>query len=165
MIDGFTLNPNILDLPERFPAMALSRMAFLRENQSAWRPRIFPIPDDRGIVLEAYGGQHIQQVHLKPGSIVWGLHLAMLTPGGALNDVVIQVNFDDEQTSLFCYPVYGMALATNGVSGVRPVLLAEPKEVRGTGVVSVVISNRADADRQCELILCCAEPWRVGGAV
>lgn len=164
MIDGFTLNSNILQLPERFPAMALSRLDFLRENQSAWRPRIFPIPDDRGIVLDAYGGQHIQQFHIRPGSIVWGLHLAMLTPGGVLNDVVIQVSFDDENTTLFRYPVYGSALAANGTSGVRPVLLAEPKEIRGTGAVSVVIANRADASRQAELILCCAEPWRVGGA-
>ena len=164
MIDGFTLNPNILELPERFPAMALSRLSFLRENQSAWRPRIYPIPDDRGIVLGAYGGQHIQQFNVMPGCILWGLHLAMLTPAAALNDLMVQVNFDDEQTSLFRYPVYGAALATNGTSGVRPILLAESKEIRGTGAVSVVISNRADADRQCELILCFAEPWRLGVA-
>lgn len=164
MTDAWDLNPNILDLPQRFPAMALSRLSFIRENPVAWRPRIYPIPDDRGVVLEAYGGQHVQQFYAAPGSMLWGIHLAILTPGGVLTDVTVQITFDDEQTSLFRYPVYGAALAANNTSGMRPVLLAEPKEIRGTGAISVVISNRSDANRQCQLILCFAEPWRLGVA-
>lgn len=164
MIDAFDLNPNILELPARFPYMALSRLAFIRENPADWRPRMHVIPDDRGIVLEAYGGQHMQQFSVAAGSILWGYHFAALTPGSALNDFTIQVSFDDEQESLFRYPVFGSALATNGTSGVRPVLLSEPKEIRGSGSLSVKIANRADADRQCQLILCCAEPWHVMGA-
>lgn len=152
-VDGFAFNASIVDQSGAFAWPAVTRLRAVVADPRRWRPRYYPVPP-AGLPIAAKS-DHIEQLAIRPGSLLYGYSFATLDGSAAL-DYLVQVSFDAETTTLWSKPVLASAVRPSGA--IRPVLLTEPKLIVSAGV-SVRIWNSAAAARTCQLVLCCAEPW------
>lgn len=154
VIDGFSLLPAVVSLPERWPVLAVDAMAELRTSPSRWRPRWFTVPEN-GLAIDAYS-QSLQTVDIRPGSVLYGFSFSVVT--GAADDLTIAIAQTGAR-SLFSSPVSGRALAPTAGSLIMPmVLLAQPWLI--TAPVSVNIANQAATARTVQLLMFCGEVWQ-----
>lgn len=156
-VDGFTFNASLVDQAGRWPWLAVSRLRQLIDDSGNWRPRIYPVPLNANPV--AAQSDHLEQLAIKPGSILYGLSFVALD-GLPSSELLLQVSFDYQNKTLFSKPQLASGFTPAGAF--RPVLFSEPKLLQGSAV-SCRIYNTAAVDRSYQLLLCCAEPWRSNG--
>lgn len=153
MIDGFTLNPHILDAEARYAFDAVTQLRRF-SGRRILRPRWHCIPPQLAQTIPAQD-VFSHQVQLIPGTLVYGINFHAIT--GNLADYHLDIIDTYRQMSITQNAVFATAYAVNG-SPIRPVLFAIPKVVEGSGLWQVKISNSAAIPQQAQMILYCAEP-------
>lgn len=152
LVDGFTYNATVVEQPQQWPWLAVRRLRQTIPDPSRWRPRLYVVPVSGAEV--AATSDHIEQLAIVPGSVLWGVRFIALS--GTAADFLAQISFDFERQNLFSNPVVATALASGRDR--LPVLLAEPKALAGSAV-SVRVWNSANSARRYQVLLFCAEPW------
>lgn len=171
ILDGFSLNLNIRYLPYHYPAACLNQSSVLR-RANLYRARWIVQPDDLNTPIPAYDTFE-GQVHIMPGSYLWGFQVTQFEAGTfilvAAADVIIQVT--DACTGV---PLFSDYMAGSGFSpfsaapgapadarcgmGMAPHLLTQPRLIMEPGLINIEIANRATTTTRCQLLLFFAEP-------
>lgn len=162
--DGFSLDPTIRYLPNRYTPGALGQMDVLR-RANGYRPRWFLVPDDFNQPLAAYNTLEYQ-LQVAGGSYLWGLQFTQTNAAFievAPTSVVMQITeacngialFDDFVSGSTFTKFQAVALP-RGMEAVRP--LTQPRLFLEPGTVNVELCNLGSITVQCQLLLLFAEP-------
>lgn len=171
IIDGFSLNPNILYLPYHYTAMCLAQLETLR-RANLYRARWYVAPADITQPIAAYDTIEMQ-IKVTPGSWLWGMSYNEYDNSYVIldgNHSLIQVT--DNCTGVPLFNEYASGRGNtgyrNGVDfrgGIMPVLLTEPRCVVEPGLVNVEVANTTSSSIRAQLVLFFAEPCVVTGQV
>jgi hypothetical protein len=174
--DGFTMNAGLRYLPYRFFPLALDKMDFLRQSGGRFRAKAYVSPVDFRVLIPPFD-RILDQVHILPGSWLWGLGFcaviysppsATIPQGPQTAYVQISDPCDDSSKprKLFSSDVIATAVSAllpslTSPSGLSPVLLSEPHLIGGKGEIDVEITNRGSGNLNVQLVLQVAEPCEV----
>lgn len=163
-MDGFTLDPTIRYLPNRYTPGALGQMDVLR-RANGYRPRWFLVPDDFNQPLAAYSTLEYQ-IQVAGGSYLWGLLFTQTNAAFvevAPTSVVFQITEACNGLALFDDFVSGSAFShfqaaalPRGMAPVQP--LTQPRLFLEPGTVNVEMCNLGAVTVNCQLLLLFAEP-------
>jgi hypothetical protein len=178
IVDGFSYNTTLEELPLRWPPMALAQMETLRRAAN-YRPHWYVAPDDLEPIA-AYDTFYYQ-VRTVGGAYLWGYRFSVVAPSAPTlrrdhfgvtpppepTDALIQVTDSCSGIPLFQDYISGGGAAVNQLNTpdfgarVNPVLLSQPRLVLEDGLVNVEIANKSAAALTCQLLLMFAEPCRL----
>ena len=164
IVDGFSYNTMLQELPLRWEPMALAQMETLRRAVN-YRARWYVVPDDLEPI--AAFDTIYYQVRTAGGAYLWGYRFANLTPDGAPTDLLIQATDSCTGIPLFQDFVSGGEAAVNSEGAadfgarVNPIILTQPRLILEPGLVNVEIANKSAASATCQLLLMFSEPCRI----
>jgi hypothetical protein len=165
ILDGFSYNPNLLYLPNRFWPNALAQLDPLRRAKN-YRPRWIVVPET-GEAIDAYDTLFFQ-FQIPEGCWLWGYNF---NSAGADPVNLPPANFNLKLTdactgvSLFQDYANGAGCAAGQGSGsvvskskCVPVLLSQPRPIVGSGKIDAAIENSSTVAATCQWLLHFAEP-------
>ena len=165
IVDGFSYNPQLKFLPNRYWCLALSAMEPLRRAKDHYRFKMYTSPVDSQIPIGPYAS-HESQIRIVPESFIWGMSVSVFDAAYATNvdydDITCQITDTYSHIPFFSDDAYILgALRFNlSLSNFKlwPVLLPQPRCILGDGIVDIRFVNRTDENRYVQLCLFCAEP-------
>jgi hypothetical protein len=152
VIDAFSLNGYLKDLPFRYFPAALSELAELRNSPGQFR--WYSAPQDIEKPIDATD-THYAQLVIPIGTVIWGMSFVAID--GAVDEFYLQIaEADDERwfESFVCATMF----ASNNTARLRPVLMPRPHVIK-TGTLKVSINNTDTANAQrCQLLFWTTKP-------
>lgn len=171
IVDGFSYNTTLEELPLRWEPMALAQLETLRRAAN-YRAHWYVVPDDVAHQIDPFDTFYYQ-VRAAGGSYLWGYRFAVMpvpnqeqappSPGNLL----IQVTDSCTGIPLFQDFINAAGAAVNSRNAadfgarVNPIILTQPRLVLEPGLINVEIANRTGNSLLCQLILMLAEPCRL----
>jgi len=169
IVDGFSYNTTLEELPLRWEPMALAQLETLRRAAN-YRAHWYVVPDDVAHQIDPFDTFYYQ-VRAAGGSYLWGYRFAAMPIGRqeppVPSNLLIQVT--DSCTGIPLFQDYinagGAAVNSQGAADfgarVNPIILTQPRLILEPGLINVEISNRTANAALCQLILMLAEPCRL----
>ena len=154
IVDGFVMNP-YFDRPHKpfnYYQLALDRLDAIRRAQGIYRARQYVSPLNISTTISGYD-TFKDQVRIVPGSYVWGMNFCVITEGGLITDFTISLADHDSGIPFVSDPASGYIGTFAGQQ-----FLTEPRLMLGSATLDVTLFNRTASDRQCQLVIYCAEP-------
>lgn len=176
IVDGFSYNDQLIDLPYRsFPRM-LEKLEVLRRAAN-FRVKEFCVPDNQSEPIQPFDTFY-DQINIAGGSYFWGYNFAAISATFTSFDTETQENVtvpvDTSATDLLVQMVDSCtgipiwqdfvncgAVRSNENSRCRPVIVFQPRLILEPGLVNIEISNRTPNAITCQFRLRFAESCRV----
>jgi hypothetical protein len=160
LVDGFALN---LQLPNcnQWAGFAMHQMEALRRAHS-YHFHVFVAPEESTVPIAAYDTFNVQ-LHLPPGSWIWGITMQANTTstlaGGGNATVMVRITDQGTQQMLFSNFAQGFInqIPPHGAQQ----LLSEPRVVIDPGILNIEIANPPDNGNvaiYAQVALWCAVP-------
>lgn len=167
ILDGFSYNDQLIDLPDRYFPKALNGMDILRRATN-FRVREFCLPTNFEVPIAPFDTLY-HQLEVAGGSYLWGYNFASLSatdPTGApvattATDLLIQAVDSCTGIPLFQDFMNGGGASSSGNARCFPILLTQPRLILEPGLVNVEISNRTPNSITCQLRLRFAESCKL----
>lgn len=160
IVDGFCYDLTQLFVPGWFRAMALGQLEALRKS-GLYRARWYVVPEEP-TALAAYDTLE-QQVHIVPGSYLWGLVAGAV--GATFVPTMVRITEGSTGIPFMSDFLTGSAMGVSDANGnFFPTLLTQPRLIVAPGWVNVEIANPSGlnlAANQLQIVLFCAEPCAV----
>jgi hypothetical protein len=166
--DGFTLHPGMIEIPGRYEPMAIAQLELLRRSKT-YRPYWVRVPE--GSQTVGAFGSFQYQVHLKPGSWLYGLQLTVLDvldqPVLSMNSAVLSIQITETYSGAQLFSEHSRTQPLcnqcwfGDTSRLQFFPLAEPKVIIDPGDLDIDVCNLTDLARKWELILFTAEPYEL----
>lgn len=163
--DGFSMNAALRYLPYRYFPLALGQLDEIRARATQYRARWLVTPLDVRVPIPRNGSWDTTQ-RVNNGSILYGFNFAAVD--GTVADYTVNIEELCSQQPWFDQRAEATSLRPTpaGVAGTDlfPVL-AEPRLLVGDPYpqLKITITNKADANQRCQLLMHLAEPCEAQG--